>query len=103
VHSCVSVAHSLDRHERAVSRSSEHFHESAFLISFNYLMDRDFAFFDGNIKLVLNLVSHIDDSLSGYTVEDGAIIGRSDQLVVAVSALPESENVHDSHLCNVVV
>jgi hypothetical protein len=102
-HGSVSVADSLNWHERAVSRCTEHFHESSFFVSFDDFMNRYFAFSYCNIKLFLNLFCYIDNCLSCHTVEDGAISRRSNELVGSVPALPESEDVHHSHFGNVVV
>ena len=61
-----------------MSRSSKHLNEAAFLVSLDDFVNRDLTFSYCDIKLLLDLLRQVNNSLSGYTVEDSAIVRRSD-------------------------
>ena len=66
-------------------------------------MDRHLSFTDLRSKFVLNLVCHIQDGLSGDSIQDAAVIWGRQKLKVSIATLLEHENIEDSHLLDVIV
>ena len=55
------------------------------------------------VQLCFDVVLHVEDGLSGHTVEDAAVIGWGEQLEVSVPTGLQDEHIKDCHFLDVVV
>jgi len=66
-------------------------------------MDRNLSFNDINVKLLLDLIFQVQESLSADTIHNTAVVWWGDHFEVSVSTHPKGKHIQDSHFLDVIV